>query len=78
MLRAQISATGTARRLTLLKQYNDYVIDNAYSIPLLEDTQIFAVAPQVQGFENAANSVPWFYNAWIDDTRAGPGGSGRD
>jgi peptide/nickel transport system substrate-binding protein len=78
MLRAQISATDPARRLTLLKQYNDYVIDNAYSIPLLEDTQIFAVAPQVQGFENAANSVPWFYNAWIDDTRAGPGGSGRD
>ena len=51
---------------------DDYVIDNAYSIPLLEDTQVFAVAPRVQGFENAANSVPWFYNAWIDDTRAGP------
>ncbi|MFV8241172.1 hypothetical protein [Mycolicibacterium peregrinum] len=34
------------------------------------DTQIFAVAQRVRGFANAANSVPWFYNAWIDDTSA--------
>lgn len=78
LLRAQISATDDGRRLDLLRQYNDYVIDNAYSIPLLEDTQIFAVAPRVQGFANAANSVPWFYGAWIDDDRKGPAGAGRD
>ncbi|WP_263996511.1 ABC transporter substrate-binding protein [Mycobacterium yunnanensis] len=78
MLRAQITATDPVQRERMLRQYNDYVIDNAYSIPLLEDTQIFAVAPRVQGFENAANSVPWFYDAWIDDQRTGPARSGRD
>lgn len=70
MLHAQIEATDPAQRLKVLEEYNNYVIDNAYSIPLLEDTQIFAVAPRVRGFANAANSVPWFYNAWIDDTSA--------
>lgn len=68
LLDAQITATDSAARLKVLKQYTDYVIDNAYTIPLLEDTQIFAVAPRVRGFANAANSVPWFYDTWIDDT----------
>lgn len=76
MLRAQIEATDPAERLKVLEEYNNYVIDNAYSIPLLEDTQIFAVAPRVRGFANAANSVPWFYNAWIDDAPAA--NNGRD
>jgi peptide/nickel transport system substrate-binding protein len=71
LLEAQISATDPAARLRVLTQYNDYVIDNAYTVPLLEDTQIFAVAPRVKGFANAANSVPWFYGASIDDTQPG-------
>ncbi|MBI3224488.1 MAG: ABC transporter substrate-binding protein [Mycolicibacterium cosmeticum] len=71
LLTAQIGATDPAQRLAILQQYNNYVIDNAYTIPLLEDTQIFAVAPRVQGFANAANSVPWFYDTWIDDTHQG-------
>lgn len=71
LLHEQVSATDPARRLKVLQDYNDYVIDNAYSIPLLEDTQIFAVAPRVRGFENAANSVPWFYDTWIGDDRSG-------
>ncbi len=68
LLDAQITSTDPRQRLKLLQEYNNYVIDNAYSVPLLEDTQIFAVAPRVQGFANAANSVPWFYGAWIDDS----------
>lgn len=68
LLDAQITSTDPLQRLKLLQEYNNYVIDNAYSVPLLEDTQIFAVAPRVQGFANAANSVPWFYGAWIDDS----------
>jgi peptide/nickel transport system substrate-binding protein len=67
MLESQITATDPNQRLKVLREYNDYVIDNAYSIPLLEDTQIFAVAPRVRGFANAANSVPWFYDTWISD-----------
>jgi peptide/nickel transport system substrate-binding protein len=74
LLNAQITATDPARRLELLTEYNNYVIDNAYTIPLLEDTQIFAVAPRVHGFANAANSVPWFYDAYIGANRTGLNG----
>ncbi|MGW5381274.1 ABC transporter substrate-binding protein [Nocardia sp. NPDC003963] len=70
LLRAQLVETDPRRRAALLLEYTDYVLDNAYTVPLLEDTQIFGVAPRVQGLTHAANSVPWFYNAWID---AGPG-----
>lgn len=68
LLRAQLVETDPRRRAQILREYTDYVIDNAYTVPLLEDTQIFGVAPRVQGLTHAANSVPWFYNAWIDDT----------
>ncbi|WP_328396417.1 ABC transporter substrate-binding protein [Nocardia sp. NBC_00416] len=67
LLRAQLVETDPHRRARILREYTDYVIDNAYSVPLLEYTQIFGVAPRVQGLTHAANSVPWFYNAWIDD-----------
>ncbi len=67
LLHEQVTATDPQRRVEVLREYNDYVIDNVYAIPLLEDTQIFAVAPRVRGFANAANSVPWFYDAWISD-----------
>ncbi|MBB5916103.1 peptide/nickel transport system substrate-binding protein [Nocardia transvalensis] len=67
LLRAQLVENDPRRRAELVREYTNYVIDNAYTIPLLEDTQIFAVAPRVRGFANAANSVPWFYNAWIDN-----------
>lgn len=73
LLQEQITATDPAQRLKVLQEYNNYVIDNAYSIPLLEDTQIFAVAPRVHGFANAANSVPWFYGAWIGEERDATG-----
>ncbi|MFD4404599.1 ABC transporter substrate-binding protein [Nocardia sp. NPDC058499] len=68
LLRAQLVETDPGRRDRILREYTDYVIDNAYTVPLLEDTQIFGVAPRVQGLTHAANSVAWFYNAWIDDT----------
>ena len=51
-----------SERIALIEQIQDHVIDSAYTIPLLLDTQIFAVAPHIHDFGNAANSVPWFYD----------------
>ncbi|GAA5066241.1 ABC transporter substrate-binding protein [Nocardia callitridis] len=73
LLRAQLVENDPVRRGELVREYTNYVIDNAYTVPLLEDTQIFAVAPRVRGMGNAANSVPWFYDTWIDN-----GTEGRD
>ncbi|WP_024800115.1 ABC transporter substrate-binding protein [Nocardia sp. BMG51109] len=73
LLRAQLVENDPRRRAELVREYTNYVIDNAYTIPLLEDTQIFGVAPRVRGLANAANSVPWFYDTWIDDGSGGRG-----
>ncbi len=62
LLRSQVTETDRAERIALIEQIQDHVIDSAYTIPLLLDTQIFAVAPHIHDFGNAANSVPWFYD----------------
>lgn len=66
LLRDQLTQTDTTERVRILHEFGDQVIDNAYSIPLLEDTQIFAVSPHIHGFANGANSVPYFYDSWSD------------
>ncbi|MFW0785309.1 ABC transporter substrate-binding protein [Gordonia sp. CPCC 206044] len=65
LLRAQLVEVDPVKRNDLVEQYADYVIDNAYTVPLLQDTQIFGVAPAVRGLDNAVNGVPWFYGAWM-------------
>lgn len=66
LLREHITSIAPAERERILREAQDRIIDNAYTIPLLVDTQIFAVAPEVRGFRNAANSPPFFYDAWIE------------
>lgn len=66
LLREHITSIDPAERERILREAQDRIIDNAYTIPLLADTQIFAVAPEVRGFRNAANSPPFFYDAWIE------------
>ncbi|WP_241032473.1 ABC transporter substrate-binding protein [Rhodococcus pseudokoreensis] len=66
LLRSQVTETDRTKRIALIEEIQDHVIDNAYTIPLLLDTQIFAVAPHIHDFRNAANSVPWFYDTWTE------------
>ncbi|OZC53007.1 hypothetical protein CH289_12070 [Rhodococcus sp. RS1C4] len=66
LLRDHITATDPLVRETILREAQNRIIDNAYTIPLLADTQIFGVAPEVRGFRNAANSPPFFYDTWIE------------
>ncbi|SNS65490.1 ABC transporter substrate-binding protein [Rhodococcoides kyotonense] len=67
LLRAHITETDPAERESILREAQNRIIDNAYTIPLLADTQIFGVAPDVRGFRNAANSPPFFYDTWIEE-----------
>lgn len=54
-----------ARRLALVAEVQNYVIDQAYAIPIFEEPQVFAAAPRVRdmGFEAVAR--PAFYGTWI-------------
>ncbi len=45
----------------------DYLVDQAYVIPIFEEPQVFGVAPYVQGVEFEAVGRPLFYDVWLGD-----------
>lgn len=53
------------KRLALVGQVQNYVIDQAYAIPTFEEPQAFAAAPYVKQIEFEAVGRPSFYNTWI-------------
>jgi len=53
------------RRLALVAEVQNYVIDQAYAIPIFEEPQVFAASPRVRGFGFEAVGRPSFYAAWI-------------
>lgn len=64
LLTEHIAINDPARRAQALGELQDYLIDNAYVIPLLEDTQLFVLSPDVRDF-GQTRSYPWFYNVWL-------------
>ena len=53
------------KRLSLVGQVQNYVIDQAYAIPTFEEPQAFAAAPYLKQIEFEAVGRPSFYNTWI-------------
>lgn len=54
------------KRLQLTAQVQNYLIDQAYVIPLFEEPQVFAGSPRLKGITFEAVGRPSFYSAWID------------
>ncbi|WP_413712035.1 TIGR04028 family ABC transporter substrate-binding protein [Rhizobium sp. Rhizsp82] len=54
-----------AKRLQLAGDVQNYVIDQAYAIPIFEEPQVFAGAPYVQGVGFEAVGRPSFYSTWL-------------
>ncbi|KAF1020174.1 MAG: Heme-binding protein A [Paracidovorax wautersii] len=65
LLTEHVSITDPARRAKAIEQLQDYLIDNAYAIPLLEDSQVFVLSAKVRDF-GQTRSYPWFYSVWLD------------
>lgn len=53
------------KRLAIAGEVQNYVIDQAYAIPIFEEPQAFAGAPYVQGVGFEAVGRPSFYNTWL-------------
>lgn len=53
------------KRLGYVAQVQEYVIDQAYTIPIFEEPQAFAASPKVQGFAFEAVGRPSFYGTWL-------------
>lgn len=53
-------------RFAKAAEVQNYLIDNAYTIPLYELPQTYAAAPYVHGFGWESVGRAWLYNVWLD------------
>lgn len=65
MLDALASEADRAKRLAIAGEIQDYVVDQAYAIPIFEEPQAYAGAPYVQGVAFEAVGRPSFYSTWL-------------
>lgn len=65
LLDALASEADRAKRLAIAGEIQDYVVDQAYAIPIFEEPQAYAGAPYVQGVAFEAVGRPSFYSTWL-------------
>ncbi len=60
---------GDARsaEVAALQKAEDYLLDQAYSIPLLNDSQVYVAGKRVHGFDLNDGGLPEYHNAWVTD-----------
>jgi peptide/nickel transport system substrate-binding protein len=66
LLDAIASEANATKRLELVGDVQAYIVDQAYTIPLLEEPQVFAGSPHVQGVAFESVGRPNFYSTWLD------------
>lgn len=67
LYRQQLVQTDPGQRQDTLADIQDTLIDDAFALPLLDDSQVFGVQPHVNDLEFTAEARPSFYSAWIAD-----------
>ncbi|MBD8535950.1 ABC transporter substrate-binding protein [Plantibacter sp. CFBP 13570] len=67
LLDAQNEATDDDTRAVILGQIQDHLIDQAYVVPILNDSQVFVTQQRVKGFSLTDGALPEFYNTSIED-----------
>lgn len=65
LLEAIAAETDPAKRLAFTADVQNYLIDQAYVIPVFEEPQAFGGAPSVKGVEFEAVGRPSFYGTWV-------------
>lgn len=66
LLNGIASATSQDKRIALVNEVQQYLIDKAYVIPIFEEPQVYAGAPSTKGLSFEAVGRPSFYNTWLD------------
>jgi peptide/nickel transport system substrate-binding protein len=69
LLDSLASEPDRAKRLAIAGDVQNYVIDQAYAIPIFEEPQAFAAAPYVKGVSFEAVGRPSFYSTWLAPRR---------
>jgi peptide/nickel transport system substrate-binding protein len=65
LLEAIAAETDKTRRMALVADVQNYVIDQVYAIPIFEEPQAFAASPRLKGLTFEAVGRPSFYAAWL-------------
>lgn len=65
LLDSLASEPDRAKRLAIAGEIQDYVVDQAYAIPIFEEPQAYAGAPYVQGVAFEAVGRPSIYSTWL-------------
>lgn len=65
LLEALTAEPDREKRFAIAGEVQDYVVDQAYAIPIFEEPQAFAGAPYVQGIAFEAVGRPSFYSTWL-------------
>ncbi|MFE7444514.1 ABC transporter substrate-binding protein [Streptomyces chartreusis] len=65
LLQAQVAEFDPAKRTDYIKAIQDYVLKNALTIPLYDETQVFGLRSNVQQFQTEAVARSQFYNTWL-------------
>ncbi|MDK8880072.1 TIGR04028 family ABC transporter substrate-binding protein [Corynebacterium sp. MSK008] len=61
-----VSTPDDAGRAAASKAVQDHLTENAYTLPLFEEPQVYALAPHVKGFDTEAVARPSFYSVYFD------------
>lgn len=64
-LESVASGTDSAQRVAASKAAQEYLLDQAYVIPIFEEPQVFAGAPYVHGIAFESVGRPSFYDTWL-------------
>lgn len=65
LLETQVSEFDPTERAADVKAIQDYILGNALEIPLYDETQVFGLAADVQGFGTEAVARSYLYNTWL-------------
>lgn len=66
LLAEQLTATDADVRSGIIGKIQDHVIDSAYALPILDDSQVFALQPTLHGLSFGAEARPSFYETWTE------------
>jgi peptide/nickel transport system substrate-binding protein len=65
LLAAPLTAPDQEQEKQALSAVQDYILDKAYAIPVINDTQVYVAAPKLHGFDLNDGGLPEYHNAWL-------------
>jgi len=67
LLEAQSQEFDPTKRAAIIQQIEDRIFSEGYSDPLYDETQVFGLAPSVQGFKTESTARSWWYDTWLSE-----------